>query len=130
MSNLDVLVTDGPKVVVEVVEVGPPEVVKVQVDGPAGPPGADGPPGEPGPAGEPGPQGPTGIQGASGDNHYVHDQPTASATWMVTHNLGKNPAVTVVDTSARQVVGEVEYVNTSSLIIRYTAPFSGQAFLN
>jgi hypothetical protein len=61
---------------------------------------------------------------------HIHNQPSPSAQWTVTHNLGKYPSVSVVDTSDAEVIGEVEYVSDTQLIIRFSASFSGKAFLN
>tara|TARA_R100001079_G_C4438618_1_gene147663 strand:- start:902 stop:1255 length:354 start_codon:yes stop_codon:yes gene_type:complete len=80
-----------------------------------------------------GTQGPAGA----GDLNFVHTQSVASSTWLVTHNLGKYPSVSVVDTSETEVVGKVIYKdwatgNSSStkLQILFTAAFAGKAFLN
>tara|TARA_B110000908_G_C9872286_1_gene278876 strand:+ start:279 stop:533 length:255 start_codon:yes stop_codon:yes gene_type:complete len=64
------------------------------------------------------------------DKYYVHDQGVSSATWNVTHNLGKKPAVSVVDSANTVVVGEVTYVNDNSLTIVFQAAFAGKAYLN
>lgn len=64
------------------------------------------------------------------DANFVFTQGTPSATWNITHNLGKFCSVTVVDTSKQIVVGDITYVNDNSLTITFSAPFSGEAFLN
>jgi hypothetical protein len=61
---------------------------------------------------------------------HIHNQPAPSAEWTITHNLGKYPAVTVVDSTEAEVIGEVEYINDSSLRVKFSAAFSGKAFLN
>lgn len=61
---------------------------------------------------------------------YIHDQSIPSDTWLVNHNLGKFPSVTITDTAGTEIIGEVEYVNSNSLILRFSAAFSGKAFLN
>lgn len=67
---------------------------------------------------------------AGGDKTYVHKQVIASNTWEITHNLYKYPSVSVVDTGGNVVVGDVEYTNLNTLVIKFTAPFSGTAYLN
>jgi hypothetical protein len=67
---------------------------------------------------------------AGSDAHYVHDQSVASAVWTVAHNLGKHPSVSVVDTSGREVTGEVEHVDANNVELTFSAPFSGTAYLN
>lgn len=70
------------------------------------------------------------LKGTGGDKHYVHKQETSSDTWEVTHVLGKEPAVTIVDSAGTEVIGEVEYVNLNKCILRFQAPFSGKAIFN
>lgn len=61
---------------------------------------------------------------------YTHNQISASREWLVCHNLGKHPSVTVVDSASTVVVGDIAYLNTEELIISFTSEFSGRAFLN
>lgn len=70
------------------------------------------------------------LKGTGGDKHYVHKQETSSDTWEVIHGLGKEPAVTVVDSAGTEVIGEVEYVSLNKCILRFQAPFSGKAIFN
>lgn len=70
------------------------------------------------------------LKGTGGDKHYIHKQETSSDTWEVTHDLGKEPAVTVVDSAGTEVIGEVEYVSLNKCILRFQAPFSGKAIFN
>lgn len=65
-----------------------------------------------------------------GDLHYEHVQEAASASWAITHNLGKRPAVQVTDTAGSQVEGDVTWVDDDHVRIDFTAPFSGRAILN
>ena len=61
---------------------------------------------------------------------YIHTQTTPASVWTITHNLGKYPAVCVVDTAGNEVVGQLQHVNVNQLILTFSAPFSGEAFLN
>jgi hypothetical protein len=62
---------------------------------------------------------------------FVFDQIAASDAWMIVHNLGYYPGgVTVVDTGGNKVLGEVQYLSQNTLLIRFSAPFSGQAILS
>ena len=67
---------------------------------------------------------------AGGDKTYIHRQVIASNTWEITHNLYKYPSVSVVDTGGNVVIGDVEYTSLNTLVIKFTAPFSGTAYLN
>lgn len=61
---------------------------------------------------------------------YTHVQDLSSTEWVITHNLGRIPSVTVVDTSNTVVVGEVTYISENKLSIKFSSPLSGKAFLN
>lgn len=61
---------------------------------------------------------------------HIHTQTVSSSTWNITHNLNKYPSVSVVDSSNEEVIGEVVYINSNSLTVKFSAPFSGKAFLN
>lgn len=67
---------------------------------------------------------------SSGDITYVHDQGTASATWSITHNLGKYPAVTVIDSAGTEFEVSVTHHDLNSLTIELDSQFSGKAVLN
>ena len=71
-----------------------------------------------------------GLPGADGDKHYTHEQTTPSATWTITHNLGKRPSVTVVDSGGNEWQTAVEHVSANQCIARFSSAFSGRAYLN
>jgi hypothetical protein len=90
--------------------------------GPEGPMGLDGPPGPPGP---PGPEGPMGEQ-----DTFIFDQVVASNTWTITHTLNRYPSVTVVDSGGTEIIPNVRYISADVLILDFTNPTSGKAYLN
>lgn len=69
-------------------------------------------------------------KGESNDKHYTHNQNNASATWNVTHNLGKHPSVSVTLSTGLQGVAQIDYINENSLTITLQAAESGKAYLN
>ena len=101
-----------------------------------------------------GTQGTIGVQGASGiggaalDNtddltegttnkyftvarvSYEHTQGSASSSWVVNHNLGFKPNVTVVDSAGNIVEGEISYTNSNSITVSFQSAFSGYAYLS
>lgn len=108
--------------------------------------------GRPGPASDvPGPAGvgtPEGgligqvLQKASSDNYdfswmtpsfedknFVHNF-TVSQSIIVEHQLHKYPSVTVIDSAGDNVYGDVEYIDTNSIQVKFSAPFSGQIICN
>lgn len=75
-------------------------------------------------------QGPQGPPGVSGNTSFVFDQSSPSATWTIPHNLNRFPSVTIVDSSERECEGDLVYTNANSLIVTFSAAFSGKAYLN
>lgn len=68
--------------------------------------------------------------GGAGDLNYHHTQGVPSATWVIVHNLGKRPVVTVLDSGGTEVEGDVVYDSLNQLTITFSAGFSGDAYLN
>lgn len=60
----------------------------------------------------------------------THDQITPSDKWIITHNLGFHPSVTVVDTAGTEVVGATTYLSDAQLEINFSAAMAGKAYLN
>lgn len=74
-------------------------------------------------------QGPPGPQGTSGDAHFFQAF-TSVSTVTVTHNLGKRPAVSVIDSAGDEVEGAVDHIDSNTLTVSFSAPFSGNVVLN
>jgi hypothetical protein len=70
-----------------------------------------------------------GLKGG-GDKNYIHLQNLPSATWVVSHNLGKKPSVTVVDSADEVVFGEVHYDSDNQVTLTFAGAFSGKAYFN
>jgi hypothetical protein len=60
---------------------------------------------------------------------HIHTQTVPSSTWTVTHILGGYPSVMVVDTAGTVVYGEVSYSSTTEVVVAFSAPFAGYAYL-
>jgi hypothetical protein len=79
-------------------------------------------------------QGIQGVQGPGGAGAqvlaYMHTQGVSSNTWVITHNLGFHPNVTVQDSAGNIVEGEIAYTNTNSLTVSFVSAFSGKAYLS
>lgn len=65
-----------------------------------------------------------------GDKKYTHNQSSASAQWVINHNLRKKPSVAVVDSAGNNVVGEITYTNNNSITVDFSGSFAGYAYLN
>lgn len=78
----------------------------------------------------PGPAGPQGPQGEPGeDKNFVQDF-TNSDTVTVTHNLNKIPAVTINDSTGREIVGTIDHTSVNQLVATFTASFTGRIVCN
>jgi hypothetical protein len=79
-----------------------------------------------------GPQGPQGVPGAvvlSG-SAYVHEQYAPDTTWAITHNLGFYPNVTTVDSANTRIEGDLNYIDSLALEVRFSVPIGGRAYLS
>ena len=61
---------------------------------------------------------------------FIFTQGVAATTWNITHNLGKFPSITVIDTGNTVVVGEYNYTSNTNVILTFSAGFAGKAYLN
>lgn len=102
---------------VEVLETVIIDVLEVGAKGDQGIQGGPGPPGPPGPPG-------------SGTFSYVHDQLVPANPWTITHNLNGYPNITVVDSSQREVEGDVTYIDLNTIQVSFAGAFAGKAYLS
>ena len=72
----------------------------------------------------------SGIVAGRGDSHFSYDQGTPESVWVIQHNLGKKPSVTVVDSADSVVIGEIEYLSLNSIKLTFAGAFSGKAYFN
>lgn len=61
---------------------------------------------------------------------FIFTQSSASASWLIVHNLGQYPSVTVVDSAGTLVDGDITYVDSNTVRVDFTAGFAGVAYLN
>lgn len=71
----------------------------------------------------------TGGGGGSGGT-YTHNQTSPASTWIIIHNMGFFPQVTVVDSTGEQVEGEVDYIDANTVNVTFSSAFSGKAYLS
>lgn len=67
---------------------------------------------------------------SSREGTHTHQQTVASNVWTYTHNLGKYPAVTIVDSGGNVVYGEVRYLDMNTVEVTFPSTFSGTMYLN
>jgi len=65
-----------------------------------------------------------------GDKNFIFNQTIPSTTWNVTHNLGKFPSVTIIDSANTEVEGDVIHINENQVQLIFSASFSGKAIFN
>ena len=61
---------------------------------------------------------------------YIHNQGEASDTWVINHNLGKKPSITIVDSADNVVEGAEKYIDENTIEIYFNGAFKGKAYLN
>lgn len=64
------------------------------------------------------------------DCHFVYEWATPESAVTVTHNLGKRPAVTVVDTAGSEIVCDVRHDDDNTVTLAFSAPLRGTAYFN
>lgn len=64
------------------------------------------------------------------DKHFTHTQSVAAEVWEITHNLGKIPSITVVDSAGTEVIGEYKHISENEVKLTFNGAFSGKAYLN
>lgn len=77
---------------------------------------------------EEGAQGSPGVPG--GGFNLLHNQEVASDHWVINHNLGAQPNITVVDSAGSVVEGDVSYPDVNTVVLDFIGAFSGQAYLS
>ena len=65
-----------------------------------------------------------------GDAFFEFVQGIPATQWDIVHNLNKFPSITVVDTADTTVIGSYEYISPDRVILNFSAPFAGKAYLN
>lgn len=74
-----------------------------------------------------------GVQGPPGTSvieTFIHNQTVASTLWTINHGLNRWPSVMVVDSTKREVIVGVRYIDANTIQIYSDYAFAGQAFLN
>ena len=68
--------------------------------------------------------------GAIGIDLNYSEAFTSSASWVINHNLGKIPSVTVIDNSGNTIHGDAAYTDLNNLTITFNTAFAGTVYLN
>lgn len=113
--------------IINVVVIDPPfDPITIVVDEPAFDPvlvnitNPEGPPGPPGPAG------PTGATSSG----YQHVQGIPSTLWVISHNLGFFPNVTIIDTDQSELEADIFYIDLNTIQIVLPVALPGSAYMS
>jgi len=71
-----------------------------------------------------------GTGATAGGIGFTFVQAVAASTWVIDHSLPIQPNVTTVDSTGRQVEGDVVYTDTDTITITFSAAFAGKAYLS
>jgi len=61
---------------------------------------------------------------------FTYEQASPSDTWVINHNLGRHPSVTVVDSSGNVFTPAVSYPTENQCIVEINGATTGKAYLN
>ncbi len=61
---------------------------------------------------------------------FRHIQSSNSTSWVIIHNLGFRPSVTIIDLDGDTVNGNIIYNTTNQLTLTFAQPIKGEAYLN
>ena len=73
-----------------------------------------------------------GVQGPAGpisNDFYAYTQAIPSSVWTITHNLNGHPTAVVFDSANNQCEGTFSYTDLNTMVITFTAAFSGTAYI-
>jgi hypothetical protein len=73
--------------------------------------------------------GPQGIPGPLANPFFVYVQNTPLATWTITHNLQGHPTAEIIDSGGTNVIGDFSWTDANTLVINFSAAFSGIAYV-
>lgn len=58
---------------------------------------------------------------------YTHTQSSASDAWVVNHNLGYRPAVSVLSVGGKEMLAGVVHTSTNQFVVSFDQPTAGLA---
>ena len=61
---------------------------------------------------------------------YTHTQASPSTDWTITHNLGFNPNITIIDAALNNIEGDIQYNSINELTITFSVAVYGTAYLS
>jgi hypothetical protein len=129
VADVDVEVELFPhELTVEVVQ-GTVSEVSFTTPGPAGRDGIDGVDGRDGIDGR------DGVDGVDAEFDlaqisYTHVQSASASVWVIVHNLGFIPSVSVFDSAGSQLEADLSFPDSNTVVVSLSIPLSGTAHLS
>lgn len=71
-------------------------------------------------------RGPKGRDGVAGGK-YTHTQSTPATTWVINHNLGVRPNVSLLSVGGAEIVGDVLHPSVNQSLAIFVIPVAGSA---
>lgn len=68
--------------------------------------------------------------GSDTNREIMYAYNTPNSEWICNHNLGKKPAVTVVDDGGNIILCDVRYIDNDSIAVRFGMNATGRIILN
>lgn len=65
-----------------------------------------------------------------GDKNYYHTQGVPAEEWIIEHNLGKYPSVTVISSAGEEIYCDKRFPSMNKVVLNFGTAISGAAFLN
>lgn len=70
------------------------------------------------------------VVAANTIGEYVFEILTPQSEWIIEHNLGKYPSVTLTDNDGNVFFGNIQYLDLNTVKITFKKAITGKAFLN
>ena len=65
------------------------------------------------------------------DRHFTYEQAAPSDVWIIVHDLGKKPSITIVDSADTVIIPDnIEYNDMNTATVYFLAAFAGKAYCN
>jgi hypothetical protein len=61
---------------------------------------------------------------------YTHNQMVPNTEWTIAHDLGFFPNVMTFDSAGTQIIGDVDHIDNNSMLITFSHPSGGKAYLS
>jgi hypothetical protein len=71
----------------------------------------------------------TNVFVGTGGGALTWEAPSAQSVWMIPHNLGRHPVVSIRDSTGAVIVADVRHLDTNVLTVTFSQPVLGSADL-